>query len=131
MAGGLLSAVFGPQLVKLTADEMAVRFLGCYLAVMGLNIVGSLLFLALNIPKPKAPVAGSPLGRSRAELLRNPTILVAMICAFAINIGRIALMAVNSEFYAIAHGQTGAFIADLISALIVISLASFAERLRE
>ena len=60
-----------------------------------------------------------------------PMILVAMICAFAINILRISLMAVDSEFYAIAHGQTGAFIADLISSLMVISLALFAERLRE
>jgi MFS family permease len=81
MAGGLLSAVVGPQLVKVTADEMAVPFLGSYLAVILLNLVGSLLFLALNIPKPKPPAAGSPQGRSRAELIRNPTILVAMICA--------------------------------------------------
>ena len=40
-----------------------------------------ILFLALDIPKPKPPAAGSPLGRSRSELIRNPTILVAMICA--------------------------------------------------
>lgn len=81
MAGGLLSAVVGPQLVKVTSDEMAVPFLGSYLAVIVLNVVGSLLFLALDIPKPKPPAEGSPLGRSRTELLRNPTILVAMICA--------------------------------------------------
>lgn len=81
MAGGLLSAVVGPQLVKVTSDAMAVTFLGSYLAVIALNIVGSLLFLALDIPKPAAPVQGSPTGRSRAELVRNPVILVAMICA--------------------------------------------------
>ncbi|MFM7444020.1 MAG: MFS transporter, partial [Tabrizicola sp.] len=38
MAGGLLSAVFGPQLVKLTADAMAVPFLGAYLTVIVLNL---------------------------------------------------------------------------------------------
>jgi MFS family permease len=81
MAGGLLSAVVGPVLVNVTNDAMAVTFLGSYLAVIVLNIVGSFLFLLLDIPKPKAPAEGSPLGRSRAELIRNPTILVAMICA--------------------------------------------------
>ncbi|NHB77275.1 MFS transporter [Rhodobacter calidifons] len=81
MAGGLLSAVVGPQLVKVTADAMAVTFLGSYLAVIALNLVGSLLFLALDIPKPDSPAQGSPAGRSRSELVRNPVILVAMICA--------------------------------------------------
>ena len=81
MAGGLLSAVGGPLLVNATNDAMAVSFLGTYLAVIVLNVVGSFLFLALDIPKPKPPTAGSPLGRSRTQLLRTPTILVAMICA--------------------------------------------------
>ncbi|WP_149586892.1 MFS transporter [Tabrizicola flagellatus] len=81
MAGGLLSAVVGPQLVKVTSDAMAVTFLGSYLMVIALNLVGSLLFFALKIPAPPAPAAGSPEGRSRGELLRNPVILVAMICA--------------------------------------------------
>ncbi|TAG11622.1 MAG: MFS transporter [Rhodobacterales bacterium] len=81
MAGGLLSAVGGPLLVTYTNDAMAVSFLGSYLAVILLNIVGSFLFLALDIPKPAPLAAGSPLGRSRAELIRTPTILVAMICA--------------------------------------------------
>ena len=81
MAGGLLSAVVGPLLVNTTNDAMAVSFLGTYITVIVLNIVGSFLFLALDIPKPAPPSAGSPLGRSRTELIRTPTILVAMICA--------------------------------------------------
>ncbi len=80
MAGGLLSAVVGPELVKLTAQSMAVPFLGTYLAVIALNAVGVFLFAALDIPKPSARkgVAG---GRSRMELLRSPRILVAVIVA--------------------------------------------------
>jgi MFS family permease len=81
MAGGLLSAVVGPQLVKVTADELAVPFLGSYLAVIVLNLVGSGLFLLLDIPKPPPPARGKAAGRSRGELIRTPTILVAMICA--------------------------------------------------
>jgi MFS family permease len=81
MAGGLLSALLGPQLVKLTAEAMVVPFLGTYLGVIGINIVGSFLFLGLDIPKPKPPVAGAPQGRTRMELLKEPRIAVAVICA--------------------------------------------------
>ena len=81
MAGGLLSAFLGPQLVKVTADSMVIPFLGTYLGVIAVNVVGSFLFLALDIPKPKPPVAGAPQGRSRKELLSDPRIAVAVICA--------------------------------------------------
>src|SRR6056297_1588669 len=41
MAGGLLSAIIGPQLVKLTSQAMVIPFLGTYLAVIALNLVGA------------------------------------------------------------------------------------------
>ena len=81
MAGGLLSAVVGPELVKLTNDLMVVPFLATYLTVILLNFMGIFLFGLLNIPKPKAAVAGSPQGRSRRELIRTPQIAVAVIVA--------------------------------------------------
>ena len=43
MAGGLASAIIGPQLVKLTADAFVVPFLGTYAAVIAINLVGALL----------------------------------------------------------------------------------------
>ncbi|TDE40692.1 MFS transporter [Antarcticimicrobium sediminis] len=81
MAGGLLSAVIGPQLVKVTSQAMVIPFLGTYLTVIGVNVVGSLLFLFLKIPKPRPPAADAPRGRTRWELLTTPRILVAVICA--------------------------------------------------
>ena len=56
MAGGLASAIIGPSLVKLTSQAMVVPFLGTYLAVIVVNLVGVLLFPLLDIPKP--PAAG-------------------------------------------------------------------------
>ncbi len=79
MAGGLASAIIGPQLVKLTAQAMVVPFLGTYLTVIAINIVGSSLFLFLNIPKPPVAKAGESLGRSKWELLKTPRIAVAII----------------------------------------------------
>lgn len=81
LAGGLAAAVIGPQLVKLTADAMVIPFLGSYLTVIAINLVGSLMFLFLDIPTPLAPVEGAPAGRSRMELLKTPMIAVAIICA--------------------------------------------------
>ena len=81
MAGGLLSAVLGPQLVKITAQSMVVPFLGTYLAVIAVNFIGVFLFAFLDIPKPAPRAIGSPEGRSRIELINTPRIAVAVICA--------------------------------------------------
>ncbi len=82
MAGGLLSAIIGPQLVKATTDLfLPIEFLGSYITVIILNIVGVSLFAFLNIPKPVKPAEDAPQGRSRRELLKDPHIVVAMIAA--------------------------------------------------
>ena len=122
MAGGLLSAVFGPQLVKLTADEMAVPFLGSYLTVIILNLVGSFLFLLLDIPKPKPPAQGSPLGRSRVELVRNPTILVAMICA-TVSYALMNLVMTSSPLAVVGCGFNKGNAADVVTAHVLAMYA--------
>lgn len=81
MAGGLAAAIIGPQLVKVTSQAMVIPFLGTYLTVIAINLLGSLLFLFLDIPKPHAPSEDAPKGRSRLELLRTPIIAVSIICA--------------------------------------------------
>lgn len=81
LAGGLASAIIGPQLVKVTSQSMVIPFLGTYLAVVAINLSGSLLFLFLDIPKPPVPEKDAPRGRSRMELLKTPRIAVAVICA--------------------------------------------------
>jgi MFS family permease len=81
MAGGLAAAIIGPQLVKVTADAMVIPFLGTYLAVISVNLFGSLLFLLLDIPVPEKPAADAPKGRTRWELITTPRIAVAVIVA--------------------------------------------------
>ncbi|MBI1172698.1 MFS transporter [bacterium] len=78
LAGGLISAIIGPQLVKMTAQSLAVPFLGTYLTVIALNAFGVFLFSALRIPMPVRQT-GASRGRSRIELLRSPRIVVAII----------------------------------------------------
>lgn len=81
MAGGLAAAIIGPQIVKLTSQAYVIPFLGTYLAVIGINVLGSALFFFLDIPTPPKPTENEPKGRSRLELLKTPRIAVAIICA--------------------------------------------------
>jgi MFS family permease len=81
MAGGLLSAILGPVLGTRLADAFVIPFLGTYLAIIALNVVGATLFFALDIPRPPARRPGAARGRTRLQLLREPTIAVAIVCA--------------------------------------------------
>ena len=82
MAGGLVGAIIGPQLGKIASDWLSVPFAGTYLAAIGLNLIGSLSLFFLNIPKLTHDTqASGQKQRTRAELLQDPTILTAMICA--------------------------------------------------
>ncbi len=81
LAGGLISAVIGPTLGTSLADMFVIPFLGTYFAAIAINLLGMGLFFFLDIPTPPRPVAGTPTGRSRRELLADPNVLVAIIVA--------------------------------------------------
>ncbi|MEQ3708496.1 MAG: MFS transporter [Tateyamaria sp.] len=85
MAGGLLSAIIGPQVVGYvtanTADATVARYIPIYWWAIAFNLMGMALFLLLDIPKPPAPSASDGPGRTRRELLASPRIAVAVICA--------------------------------------------------
>lgn len=82
MAGGLMSAIIGPQLNKLFFDFSVIPFLGSYIAIVVLNLVGLFLFFALDLPIQKSSSSDAPAPtRSRMDFLRTPNILVAIICA--------------------------------------------------
>ena len=82
MAGGLLSAIFGPQLNNLLQGTTSTQFLGSYLAIIVLNIIGLFLFFALDLPKTIADKAKltTEKVRSRLEILKTPRIGAIMIC---------------------------------------------------
>ncbi len=82
MAGGLLAALIGPELVKLTRDALApTPFAGAYLSIVALNLVGACAFIFLDAPRPPKPAADAPLARPLSVIVRQPRVAVAMICA--------------------------------------------------
>jgi MFS family permease len=82
MAGGLVAALLGPELVIWFQDAMEpVPFAGAYRAVILLNIVGALPILLLDIPKPRRRRRGERAGRPWGEILSDRRVVVAMLCA--------------------------------------------------
>ena len=118
MAGGLASALIGPQLVKVTAQSMVVPFMGTYLAIIVINVVGSVLFLALNIPKPKPRSANAPIGRSRWEIMKTPTVAVAMICAM-VSYALMNLVMTSTPLAVVGCGFEQNTAADIVSAHVL------------
>jgi MFS family permease len=118
MAGGLASALIGPQLVKVTAQSMVVPFMGTYLTMIAINVFGSLLFLALDIPKPEPRRADAPVGRSRWEIMKTPTVAVAMICAM-VSYALMNLVMTSTPLAVVGCGFEQNTAADVVSAHVL------------
>lgn len=122
MAGGLLSAVFGPQLVTFTTDALPVPFLATYLTIIALNIAGVALLSALDIPTPPKPTATSDAGRSRRELLSVPVIAVAVICG-TVAYALMNLVMTSTPLAVVGCGFATADAANIVSAHVLAMYA--------
>lgn len=81
MAGGLVAAVLGPELVVRFKDWLEpIPYAGGYVALVMLNIVGIIPVLFLDIPRPPRRPRGQRAGRPWGEILSDRRIIVAMIC---------------------------------------------------
>jgi len=125
MAGGLVSAIIGPQLNKLVQDAFVVPFLGTYLAVAALNIVGMMLFFWLDLPKGSKNqpiVENAPKARSRMDLLRDPRIVVAIICAM-VSYSLMNLVMTSTPLAVVGCGFTKNNANDIVSLHVIAMFA--------
>ncbi|MEL7012111.1 MAG: MFS transporter [Pseudomonadota bacterium] len=122
MAGGLASAVIGPQLVKVTSDAMVIPFLGTYYAVIALNVLGAMLFVFLDIPKPQPAQEGAPTGRTRMQLLKTPRIAVAVICA-TVSYALMNLVMTSTPLAVVGCGFTTGDAADVVTGHVLAMFA--------
>ncbi len=121
MAGGLLSAVLGPQLNKIVQDLSVITFLGSYVTIVAINLVGIFLFFLLRLPKQSSNVATNAnlkLERSKRDLLRNPKILVAITCGM-IAYSLMNLVMTSTPLAVIGCGFTKDNANDIVSAHVV------------
>ena len=113
MAAGLIPAIVGPQLVKLTSDAYVVPFMGVYLSVVAINLIGSLLFLFLKIPLSEKLSETNHLGRSRLKLLQSPKILVSIICAM-VSYALMNLVMTSTPLAVVGCGYSQSNAADIV-----------------
>ena len=79
IAGGVVAALFGPELAKWSNGLLApTRFLGSYLVVAGLGLAAAALLLLLDIPRLREEGIREP-GRPLHRIMRQPVFLVAVI----------------------------------------------------
>lgn len=122
MAGGLLSAVFGPQIVTFTTDALPVPFLATYLSIIALNVAGVALLSQLDIPTPPKPESKVDAGRSRRELLSVPVIAVAVICG-TVSYALMNLVMTSTPLAVVGCGFATADAANIVSAHVLAMYA--------
>jgi hypothetical protein len=128
LAGGLISALIGPQLNKLVQDAFVVPFLGTYLAVVAINLIGMTLFFFLDLPKGTRgqPVVAQAIPpRTRSQFLRDPRIVVAIICGM-VSYALMNLVMTSTPLAVVGCGFTKNNANDIVSAhVIAMYLPSF------
>lgn len=122
MAGGLISALIGPQLVKVTTDLFVVPFLGTYLVALAVNLIGVGLFFFLDLPKPAPVPKGVEGGRSRREMLRDPVILTAVVCGM-VAYALMNLVMTSTPLAVVGCGFTTGNAADVVSLHVIAMFA--------
>jgi len=79
LAGGVVSAIFGPEAAKWSSELFApVLFAGCYLVIIVLCAAAAILLCFIDLPKPLPPVLRSG-GRPLAEIAAQPAFITAAI----------------------------------------------------
>lgn len=91
LAGGIITAVLGPQIVIFTHELLApVMFAGSFAAILVLAAVGAVILSFLRVaPHAAESHAGQmPAGRPLRQIISQPAYAVALLCA----VGSYALM---------------------------------------
>jgi MFS family permease len=81
LAGGVLGAFAGPNLASATRAWFAVPFVGAYVALIGVALLGLVLVSLIRFPTHTMPLPGAPRGRPVAQLARQPAFVVAVMAA--------------------------------------------------
>ena len=91
LAGGVITAILGPQIVIFTRELLApVMFAGSFVSVIGLAAVGAVIlsFLRARGAMGAGTAAAGEPARPLGEIVRQPLFVVGLLCA----VGSYALM---------------------------------------
>jgi MFS family permease len=90
LAGGIITAILGPQIVIFTRELFApVMFAGSFVAVVALAVVGSIILSFLRVKSVShGHAADGDTGRPLLQIVSQPRFMVALLCG----VGSFALM---------------------------------------
>ena len=77
MAGGLIGAIVGPNLASHSKGWFETPFMGAYLALVGVAVLGMALMSVVKFPPIPDKVKGSDEGRPLSQIRRQPVFIVA------------------------------------------------------
>jgi MFS family permease len=123
LAGGLLSALLGPELVRATSAAVpAVPYAGAYLAMIALNVIGAAGLTFLDIPAPPRAAKAADTGRPLAAIVRQPEFVVAVLSAM-VGFSAMSLVMTSTPLAMVGHGFTAGHAADVVRWHIVAMFA--------
>ena len=125
MAAGLISAILGPQLVKLTAALSFIPFFSSYITIVILNIFGSAIFSFLRIPIKSNITASSRKSRRLIQILIATPIRTAIICGM-ISYALMNLVMTSTPLAVVGCGFSQGNAADIVMVhVLAMSIPSF------
>jgi len=123
MAGGLISALLGPEVVRLAGNALApTPFAGAYVAITVLNIVGGAVLVFLRIPVPLRISSAANTGRPLAVIFRTPKVIAAVVCAM-VSFAVMSLVMTSTPLAMVGHGFSPAHAADVVRWHVVAMFA--------
>jgi len=105
-----------------TSDSTVARFIPIYYAAMAFNLIGLFIFLFLKTIKVPSINAVKGLGRSRRELLTDPRVLVAVICA-AVSYSLMNLVMTSTPLAVVGCGFTEPDAANIVTVHVLAMFA--------
>ena len=114
LAAGLVNALAGPEIVRWFGDALApTPYAGAYAAIVGINIVGALVLLFLDIPVPPRRAHDSAQARPLAEVLLQPKLIAAMFCGM-VSFAVMSLVMTSTPLAMTDHGFSPDHAADVV-----------------
>ena len=114
LAGGLAAAFIGPEVVHLSGDLLTpIPFAGAYMMVVVINVVGAIGLLFLRIPLPPTAIETGDTGRPLGEIFRQPTVIVAVLCAM-VSYALMSLVMTSTPLAMHHHGLSTDDAADVV-----------------
>ena len=93
LAGGILGAVAGPNLARLTRTALPVEFVAAYAALAGVALASLLTISFIRFPPLVLPTPAAP-GRKLAEIAAQPVFIVAAVaCALGYGVMNLLMAA--------------------------------------